>query len=307
MDSTGMEVVPYAGWNDCIRLSNDSVELIVTKEVGPRVLRYGFLGGPNEFVEYADQLGLRGGNQYRSYGGHRLWVAPETAGWTDHPDNLPVMVSETDDGMCFTPPREEGTGLQKSIIISLPSTGPTVTVRHTLTNVTDEPIMCALWALSVMAPGGTAIIPHERFIPHGEKVLPARPMVLWHYADMTDPRWTWGKKFVRLRQSIDATTPQKFGVLTTDGWAAYANDGRIFLKHFPYDPAASYPDYGCNAEIFTNKKMLEVESLGPMGPLRPGETRSHTEQWTLFSAGHLPEEDDDLERLFGTYLQNLPR
>ncbi len=295
-----IELIPYAGWEECVRLSNGTVEVVVTKQVGPRIIRYGFVGGPNEFVEYPDQVGKRGEARYRSYGGHRLWVAPETDGWTNHPDNQPVDVHEADGEVIFTAPIEQGTGFRKSIAVSL-GEGSAVRVRHTLRNTSDKPIMCALWALSVMAPGGTAIVPHERFIPHAEKVLPARPMVLWNYTDMTDPRWTWGKKFVRLRQDA-SKMPQKFGVLSTDGWAAYANGDRIFIKRFPFDISAQYPDFGCNAEIFTNHRMLEVESLGPLTPLAPGEGREHTERWTLHRSGYLPESDDVVELLISQLL-----
>jgi hypothetical protein len=295
--------IPYGGWDTCVRLTHGPLELIVTKEVGPRVIRFGFIDGPNEFAEYPDQAGLSGGSAYRSYGGHRLWIAPETIGWTDHPDNEPVELSETENEIIFTPPPERGTGIQKHIAISFDGADNSVRIRHRIRNTTDHDISCALWGLSVMAPGGTAIVPHEPYIPHAEKVLPAAPIVLWHYTDMSDDRWTWGEKFTRLRQSTAATSAQKFGVRTSRGWAAYHRDNRLFLKRFPLNPDAVYPDFGCNAEIFTNSRMLEIESLGPLLPLPPGATRDHTEQWLLFQTDPLPASDNDLETLIATLLR----
>lgn len=52
-----IEKVSWGGWPNCYRLSNDDVELIVTTDVGPRVMRYAFIGGPNVFLELADELG----------------------------------------------------------------------------------------------------------------------------------------------------------------------------------------------------------------------------------------------------------
>jgi hypothetical protein len=277
-----ISIVPYQGWSRVARLTNGTVDLLVTLEVGPRVIRFGFVDGPNEFVEYPDQMGRSGETVYRSYGGHRLWVAPETKGWTDHPDNGPVTLQkEEDDVAVFTPGVESGTGLQKRLRIGFLPSASGVRVEHLVTNAGRSPVQLAPWALSVMAAGGTAIIPHERHIPHPEKVLPARPLSLWHYTDMTDPRWTWGRRFVLLRQDPDATSPQKFGALVTDGWAAYHNGDRVFVKRFPYDPSAVYPDYGVNAEFFTNARMLEVESLGRLVTLKPGETTTHAEHWYL--------------------------
>ncbi len=49
-----------------------------------------------------------------------------------------------------------------------------------------------------MAPGGRAIYPQEPYISHTEYLLPARPMVLWHYTDLSDPRFQLGDRFLRL-------------------------------------------------------------------------------------------------------------
>ena len=42
---------------------------------------------------------------------------------------------------------------------------------------------------------------------------------------------------------------------------------------------ANYPDDGCNFETYTNHEMLEIESLGPLVTLAPGESSAHQERW----------------------------
>ena len=42
-----MERVTYFNQPNCIRLSNGAVEVILTTAIGPRVIRYGFIGGDN--------------------------------------------------------------------------------------------------------------------------------------------------------------------------------------------------------------------------------------------------------------------
>ena len=39
-------------------------------------------------------MGKKGGSEYRSYGGHRLWIAPEDEERTTQPDNDPVEYEE---------------------------------------------------------------------------------------------------------------------------------------------------------------------------------------------------------------------
>jgi hypothetical protein len=84
----------FAGWPNCFRLSNDSVELVVTTDVGPRIIFYGWKGQKNQFVVVPETAGMTGGDQWRLYGGHRLWNAPEHFPNSYYPDNGPVELVE---------------------------------------------------------------------------------------------------------------------------------------------------------------------------------------------------------------------
>lgn len=47
------------------------LELVLTADIGPRIMRYAFVGGQNRFKEYAGQLGNSREEQYQLRGGHR--------------------------------------------------------------------------------------------------------------------------------------------------------------------------------------------------------------------------------------------
>jgi hypothetical protein len=282
-----MEIVPYGGWDRCVRIVAGSTEAIVTTQVGPRIIRYGLIGGPNELVEYAEDMGKTGGEHYRSYGGHRLWIAPEEDPKTLHPDNHEVRVTEEDGWTVFTAP-EEKWFVQKEVRIRPNEDG--LVLEHRIYNRGAYSVELAPWALTVMAPGGECLFPQPKFLSHSEKVLPSNPLVLWHYTDMSDPRWTWGKSVVRLRQD-EKLGAQKIGAFIEQGYAAYANHGNLFLKRFDAEVEYAYPDFGCNFETFTREDMLEVESLGPMETVPPGEYASHWETWYLI-ANQTPPADD---------------
>src|SRR3989442_10555059 len=111
--SVTVKKVAYKGWKNCCRIANGTVELIVTLDVGPRIIRFGFVGGPNEFKEYDGQLGKRGGKQWRIYGGHPLWHAPQTETRTYFPDNVPVALDQRGGVMRFLQTAETTTGIQK--------------------------------------------------------------------------------------------------------------------------------------------------------------------------------------------------
>jgi len=304
MSDKPMEVVEFAGWPHCVRLSNGQVELVATTDVGPRILRFGFVGGQNLFKVLPGTEGLTGGDEWHSFGGHRLWHAPEVFPRTYAPDNVPI---EHDwDGKTLTLRSvEPGNGIEREIGLTLSPSAPQVGVVHRITNRNPWPIELAVWALSVMADSGEAIYPQELYKPHPDCLVPARPLVLWHFTDMTDPRWTWGRKYIRLRQDPKAKTKQKAGMLNTAGWAAYVLGGDVFVKRYGYDPAATYADMGCNTESYTDADILEIETLGPLTRLDPGATAEHRERWLLAHAECGPT-DEDVDARILPLLDQLP-
>ena len=279
-----MEKVSYGGWPNCLRLSNGQVELIATTDVGPRIIRFGFVDGQNLLKEFADQLGQTGGDEWLSYGGHRLWHAPEEDPRTYCPDNVPVDYSWEGGTLKLIQPLEEITGIQKEMEITLAPDENKVAIVHRLINRNLWTVELAPWGLTVMAQGGRAILPQEEYRSHPEYLLPARPLVLWHYTDMADPRWIWGTKYIQLKQNPDAETKQKVGLRNTPGWAAYCLNGDLFLKRCNFDPDATYPDFGCNMEVYTDPDILEVEALGPLTNLQPDAAVEHVERWSLHKA-----------------------
>lgn len=294
-----MEIIAYGGWEKCIRLSNDKIELIITSEVGPRVIRFGFVDEVNIFYEDPNQVGKTLGDEFRLYGGHRLWVSPEIPGFTDYPDNLPVEYRTEKNSVVVTSPTEKATQLQKKIEVSINEN--VATINHMITNYANQTVEIAPWALSVMRSGGVGFFPQEEYQSHQDKLLPVRPLVLWGYTDMSDSRWSWGKKVIKLKQTSN-NQPQKVGALVTQGWAGYAWENILFLKKFDYQENVKYPDFGCNFETFTNESMLELESLGHLVQLKPNESVEHTEKWMLIRNFKMPEDDDALLKSVNNYL-----
>lgn len=293
-----IEKTQYSHYGECYKISNDTVELFVTTEIGPRVICYRFIGGTNMFAELGpDDKAKVDLNAWQPWGGHRLWHAPEVSPRTYVPDNGPVtaeMIGKST--LSVAPPLETSTGIQKSIYIELDKEGTGVTLTHTLKNKGVWPIELAPWGLTIMNGGGVTIIPQEPFVSHDDKLLPSRPMVLWNFTDMADPRWTFGTKYVRLRTDAKLESPQKIGMMNTLGWSGYLREGTLFVKRYPYVQGANYTDYGCNCETYTAGTFMEVESLGPLTKLEPGESVTHVEHWFLFKDVKIGDTEDSLDK-----------
>ncbi len=276
------DFVAFGGWPRCVRLSNGIVDLIVTTDIGPRIVRFGFEGEANEFRLFDELAGQTGGSEWRGYGGHRLWHAPEVQPRTYAPDNDPVTVTTHAGRVRFTQPVEGATGIEKEMELWLAADAAHVHVVHRLRNRGLWPVTLAPWAISVMAPGGTAIFSLPPRRPFPEALQPTGLLALWSYTDLGDPRWGWGHRFVLLRQDSGATGPQKIGAAVPAGWVAYHRADHLFVKRFRPVAGARYPDLGCSVEVYTDSAMLEVETLGPLVTLEPGSTTEHEEHWHLF-------------------------
>lgn len=279
--SVNVEIIPYGGWPNCLRMTDGRTELVATTDVGIRIIRYGFPAGPNLLKEFPRQMGTTGGTLWKIFGGHRLWHAPEKKPETYTRDHGPIEWTWDGRTLRLIQPVDRPSGLKKQISISYEQYGG-LRLTHRLTNCSGKSIELAPWTLTVLGPGGFAIFPQEPPAQDRGHLLPARPLVLWRYTNMADPRWTWGRLYVTLRQDERVPGPQKAGWLSTRGWMAYATPKALFIKRHPYQPGANYPDFQCNGETYTNKTMLELESLGPLTQLAAGGSVEHEETWNLF-------------------------
>lgn len=277
----------HAGWEHNLLLANDKVELIISLDVGPRILSYKTPKSENVLKSYPEQLGKSGESEWMIRGGHRFWIAPEDEVLTYLPDNTPVA----HDLSVQNQVKLVNTGvapchIKKEMTVSLADNSSEVTIVHKATNEGTQPIEIASWGLSVMIPGGLEIIPLPPLGVHPRDLLPNRLMIVWPYTNLTDPRYRFGESFITLRQT-DSPTPTKLGLAHKQKWVGYLTRDSLFIKTFDYTEGAPHADLGCNFETFTNKDMLEIETLSPIKKLAPGESVEHTEHWYLF--GEVPQ------------------
>ena len=161
------------------------------------------------------------------------------------------------------------------------ASGTGVEVIHELRNAGSEPYTLAVWALTMLAQGGAGIHGFPPRGTHPEMLVPTNPLVMWAFTHLDDPRWSLSRKYLVLRQDPANSLPQKLGTYNRETWAAYHLNQELFIKRcLAAEPAASFPDLGCTFETFTNADFLELETLGPLTRLAPGQSVSHIERWS---------------------------
>ena len=269
---------------ECVQLANDELSLYVTVSGGPRIIGCSFRGGENLFAVLGDTdpFAYPGGGSFYVRGGHRLWYAPESAAFTYVPDNQPVQWTEHPDGLSLLQDVDAPTGIQKALKIELASDKAAVTVRHTLTNTGSQAVELAPWAITQMRPGGVGILPQNMALNDAEGFWSNRALVLWPYAQMHDPHITWGDRFIFVEAGYALGERFKVGWPNLNGWLGYALGDTLFVKSAVYQPDMNYYDVQASSQCYCNHYFLELETLGPITVLEPGEGVSHQEDWQVF-------------------------
>lgn len=279
--SISVEEKSYKNFGKCLFADNGLITVGIMVDKGPRIIYFSLKGRENvlfedvnrEFTESIPNYG-----DWRAYGGHRLWCAPEKSPETYYPDN-----GKTDyaiDGNKITV-KAPATPFGKifEICVVMCADKPKISINHKIHNISEEPSTFAPWSVTSLTHGGVCIVP---LCTRKKGYLPNRVMSLWDYSDIADPRFSMTDSEARLYQDSGAEKAFKAGFNVDDGFAAYAVNGQIFAKCFPAYREVKYPDYCCNFEVYTNRLFLECELLGEEKSYGCGETAELLEEWCIF-------------------------
>ena len=288
--------INYKVYGKCVEISNGIVDAVVTVDVGPRIIRYGFVGKENfMFEDLNDDVKVSNkqmdkvygtGATYHCYGGHRIWMSPENMPLTYYPDNDPVEWEAFEEGAVFYAPIQEVNEVQYEMMIMMDDESPELRLTQRIVNLSEYKKRLAIWSLTVLNKDGLEIVPQPN---RNSGLLHNRSISLWPYSNMADERVYWGKNFITLKQNSKAKTAFKFGINGEQCWGAYLNNDMMFVKTFIHNQDGIYPDNGMSYETFTNNHFIELETLSEMVDVLPGSSVVHAEGWTLFDNVAMPD------------------
>lgn len=289
-----------------LKISNGTIDLVCPLDFGPRILFFGFSGGPNEFyLNQQDLESFKDDDIFRLYGGHRVWTAPEDLKTTYIPDNRAIEWEQKEQSVIIRTSAASGSVIAKEIEINLHPTAARAALSYRVTNRGDWALTFAPWALSVMAAGGTAVLPLPSRGPHPLNLLPTASLVFWPYTDFSDPRWQPGYEYFRIQHQENPKQPFKIGLSADQVWMAYANHGHLFYKESPVIAGAIYPDRGTQSQVYSDGNFTELETMGPLQLVQPGESVTHNETWVLLDNIRVPENDNEINTLILPVLKKL--
>ncbi len=275
-----MKRLAYKGWQNCYQIENGDCKMIATADIGPRIVHLSRGDGENLLKLFENQIGKTGGNDWRLYGGHRVWHAPEDPVKSYIPDNDAVDVEIlSENALCLkvklTPE------IEKSIIMRVAIEGQGFELVNQIRNLSDKPIRTASWGITTFAPGGVGYLPIPKAPSATDALCASFQINLWDYTSFSDPSFVWGPDWIEFHQDR-ALSKQKVGAYLNNPWLAYRLGDSLVIKTFDFQRedvnASDFPDLGSNVEVYFDTYMLELEGLSPWTELRPGETVSHTEK-----------------------------
>lgn len=296
--------IDYEGWKDCWEISNPVVKLVVVPQIGGRIMEYS-IDGENVIWQNEKELGkITGsdvGRTWRNYGGHKAWNAPQSR-WhtTDHDcyyDSKPAQVEPLPGGcgirVTCAPIEHLGYQFLRDIELSLTTSRVRVTER--MRNISDHDITWSVWGVTqVKVPCWIAfpINEHSKFEDGWNVIYPV------------------GKKLTQIRR-VGSIGIMRYNNATenwaTDamaGWMAYIKGQLAFTKQWATrSVGVTYPDGGCDAAFYTCRAdsfggYAEMEVMGPIVTLKPGEETILVEDWFLTRLNQSAKDDNDvIERL----------
>ncbi len=271
-----IEQTEFLGWREAYRLRLGEAAMVVVTEVGPRILSLSVGDGPNLlFVDQETAGQGQGDADFNVYGGHRVWVSPETAS-TYAPDNASCQVNVSDDGLTVIAPVAPQTGLRKRLTVL--AQDDRFVVEQGVLNTGDAVYPGAVWALTCVVPRGVVVFPWGR---RGSWDL--KKIVYWnkwmgHSSDVNSLQWEPGPDLFNV---VPTGEEGKVGSNSPEGWVALCRDDATFVKSYAWVPNARYPDEDSSLQVYTCAQFIEMETLGPLTTFYPGQEVVHREVWTV--------------------------
>ena len=265
--------IAYAGWPECVRITNSVFDAVVTTDVGPRIVRYGETGGPD--LMYTDGFScgsVAETKTWRAYGGHSFDVSVNGEPFYP-PENTRVAYELTEDSIVFAPVRQGS--LQKEISVRMCRRGGLEIIQK-VTWLGDTPARVRTRGCTRLQPDGTAVLPLRADAPlcGGERV----------------PEMRGGHTVTLIRRREESRN--RFSALTApeEVWCGYFIRGSLLIMTAP--PAAD-TRVGWRSE----PSFAEMSLLSPEKVLSRGESLEQTEVWNIFTELPAPADETEAARM----------
>ena len=278
----------YQGWTNAVFLSTETVEVVVVPAIG-RVMQFRFKDEEGPFFENSDLFGKVANplaTDWANFGGDKTWPSPQAdwpiwtpRAWPPPPtfDAFPMFAELAEGRVVLHSILDPiyNIEVERSIQLSPDSPEMTIVTRYSkegsgapkLTN------SVGVWIITQLKDPVAVYIP-----------VPKPSLFVNGYNTQSD---TLPTNLKRTGDMISLTRdPSAAHKIGSDASSLLWVGSRVALRiDSPRSSDGTYPDQGSSAEVYTNPDPLsyvELEILGPLRAMVPGDVLMQTNRYTLF-------------------------
>lgn len=287
------------GWADAICLRNAISEAVVVPSIG-RLMQFQFLSQPGPLwvnPALTGQAALPNATEWQNFGGDKSWPAPQSdwpkvtgSGWPPPAtfDSTPLHAAVHDHALELDSPVDAHYGMRMRRTFSLSGADPMLTVTTRYEKTEGAPVCVAVWVITQTRDAERIYLPLPLPLPAGSPVPGGYHLLHSHPPADLDRN---GRLLSLRRDRRQAT---KIGSDATR--LLWVGSAQMLRIDFDSRVAGSeYPDGGCSSEVYTNpdpEAYIELETLGPLHTLHPGQSIEATQRYSLLHRSH-PDPDVD--------------
>ena len=273
----------YHGWSNVVQISNGIVSTTIVPETG-RIMQFNFLGTNGVFWENRSLDGQSpdpDSSTWRNFGGDKSWPAPQAdwsaitgRGWPPPGgfDSMANSVSQLGAEVVLQSPVDPSYGIQVTRRIRLFPGEPSMRVTTTYEQISDSTNHVGIWIITQLKDPERLFLPvaENSIFPDGYHVMSAQ----------TPSDLVISNGLISFSRNLQ--TQYKIGSdCETMLWIG--SNGSLEISA-PRLPGVTYPDSNSSVEIYTGTGTdgyVELEQLGPLTQLLPGESISFGVNYTL--------------------------
>lgn len=282
---SGAQIVSFYGYDDCIRLSNGRVEVVLCPAAGGRVLKYAVHGQNVLYLPPGDEGWVwdESSNRGRMNAG-RFDIGPEQVVparprlWQGRWEGKITGALSAE----LVSPVDPGPGVRLIRTFELDETTSRLSCTQTIESHSDEPVEYCHWSRTFANGHGTCIIPLSRPMRFSEGYVRYDPPGKMLNMKPSDPHIQRQGDFLIV---TDRPKYPKLGFDSYAGWLAYHSpQDLLFVKKFPTYPDRAYNEVaGLTISVwYPDNDMVELEPIGPKERLeKRGDRASFEEVWFL--------------------------
>lgn len=290
-------------WDTICVVKNDLINIAMLPKVGGRIMQYDLGNHPSIYI-HPESKGQVPADGNTVIGGFRTLPSPQSDFTWPSPPKLDckpytcvVRSTNSDSAVIYMESQIEDSndekykthkGLQFKRLITVYKASTRVRVEMTMLNKGTSSMKHGIWDITQTNCSNNGPVDTKNFWVYfqrnpSSKLGGGKGYVQYMHEGKDDSQWRPDAAPGGIMGVQYMHKTGKIGADCSAGWICFVDqlDGYAYIKTFTYEKGKEYPDSGASVQVYTydNMPVVEVEVLGPLTTLNPGDSVKMVENW----------------------------